>query len=182
MSTLAADTDLMALAARLYPICRSITGAGLRETLRILADSVPLELVEVPSGAAVFDWEVPPEWNIESARLMDPGGRVVADFADHNLHIVNYSEPVSATVPFEELQPRLHVSSRDAGWIPYKTSYYRRNWGFCLRARDLQGLGPGDYRVEIASSLEPGSLTYGELLLPGASSREALVFTHACHP
>ncbi len=182
MSALAADRDLMELAARLYPICRSITGAGLRQTLRILAGCVPLELVEIPSGTAVFDWEVPPEWNIESARLMDPGGRVVADFAQHNLHIVNYSEPVSATVPFEDLKPRLHVSNRDPGWIPYKTSYYRRNWGFCVRARDLQGFVPGDYRVEIASTLQPGSLTYGELLLPGASSREVLVFTHACHP
>jgi aminopeptidase-like protein len=182
MSTLAADKDLMALATRLYPICRSITGAGLRQTLRILAGSVPLELVEVPSGTAVFDWEVPPEWNIESARLMDPSGRVVADFAEHNLHIVNYSEPVSATVPFADLKPRLHVSDRDPGWIPYKTSYYRRSWGFCVRARDLQGFVPGDYRVEIASTLQPGSLTYGELLLPGASSREVLVFTHACHP
>jgi aminopeptidase-like protein len=182
MSTLAADEDLMALAARLYPVCRSITGSGLRQTLRMLADSVPLQLVEVPSGTAVFDWEVPPEWNIESARLTDPGGRLVADFAEHNLHIVNYSEPVSATLPFEELKPRLHISNRDPGWIPYKTSYYRRNWGFCLRARDLQNFVPGDYRVEIASTLEPGSLTYGELLLPGTSSREVLVFTHACHP
>lgn len=182
MSTLATDADLLALATRLYPICRSITGAGLRQTLRILAESVPLQLVETPSGTAVFDWEVPLEWNIESARLHAPDGRTVVDFADHNLHIVNYSEPVSATVAFKELEPRLHVSSRDPGWIPYKTSYYRRNWGFCLRQRDLQQLTPGDYRVEIRSSLEQGSLTYGELLLPGSSTREVLVFTHACHP
>ena len=113
---------------------------------------------------------------------MDPRGRVVVDFADHNLHVVNYSEPISATVPFAQLQPRLHVSDRDPGWIPYKTSYYKRNWGFCLRARDLQGFVPGEYRVEIDARLEPGALTYGELLLPGASRREVLVFTHACHP
>jgi aminopeptidase-like protein len=172
----------MALSRRLYPICRSITGAGLRQTLRILGESIPLQLVEVPSGTAVFDWEVPPEWNIDGAQLIAADGRTVADFADHNLHIVNYSEPVSLTLPFEELKGRLHVSPRNPDWIPYRTSYYKRNWGFCLRERTLRDLTPGNYRVEIASSLEPGSLTYGELLLPGASTREVLVFTHACHP
>ena len=182
MSSLVTPTDLMALATRLYPICRSITGNGLRQTLRILGESIPLQHVEVPSGTAVFDWEVPPEWNIDSARLIDPTGRPVVNFADHNLHIVNYSEPMSATLPFEALQGRLHVNPRDPDWIPYRTSYYKRNWGFCLRERTLQTLVPGDYRVEIQSSLEPGSLTYGELLLPGASTREVLVFTHACHP
>jgi aminopeptidase-like protein len=182
MSTLSTDADLMALATRLYPICRSITGAGLRKTLAILGESIPLQLVETPSGTTVFDWEVPPEWAIESARLLDPDGRVVADFADHNLHIVNYSEPVHATMPLEQLAARLHVSHRSPDWIPYKTSYYQRNWGFCLRERDRRQLKAGDYRVEIDSSLRPGSLTYGELLLPGSSRREVLVFTHACHP
>ncbi len=182
MTTLANGADLMALATRLYPICRSITGAGLRKTLNILGESIPLRKFEVPSGTEVFDWEVPLEWNIDAARLFDPDGRVVVDFADHNLHVVNYSEPVSATFTLEELASRLHVSSRDPGWIPYKTSYYRRNWGFCLRERDRQQLKPGDYRVQIDSSLQPGALTYGELLLPGTSNREMLVFTHACHP
>jgi aminopeptidase-like protein len=182
MSTLATDEELMALAARLYPICRSITGAGLRQTLRILAESVPLQLIETPSGTAVFDWEVPLEWNIESARLQAPDGSTVVDFSEHNLHIVNYSEPVSATLPLEELRTRLHTSHRNPDWIPYKTSYYRRSWGFCLRERDLRRLRPGNYRVEIESTLHPGSLTYGELLLPGARGNEVLVFTHACHP
>lgn len=182
MTTLAADSDLYALAARLYPICRSITGAGLRQTLGMLAESIALKTVEIPSGTAVFDWEVPQEWNIQSARILDPHGKPVVDFADHNLHLVNYSEPVSGNFSLDELKPRLHTSSRDPGWIPYKTSYYRRNWGFCLRQRDLQSWQPGTYRVEIDSSLEPGSLTYGELLLPGASRREVVVFTHACHP
>jgi aminopeptidase-like protein len=182
MATLASDAELMALARRLYPICRSISGAGLRQSLRILGESIPLQLVETPSGTAVFDWEVPPEWNIESARLLDPDGRPVVNFAEHNLHVVNYSEPVAATLPLEELRPRLHASSRDPDWIPYKTSYYKRNWGFCLRARDLAALRPGNYRAEIRGSLEPGAVTYGELLLPGASRREVIVFTHACHP
>jgi len=172
----------MALATRLYPICRSITGAGLRQTLRILSESIPLQLVEVPSGTQVFDWEVPPEWNIESAHILDPHGRKVVDFATHNLHVVNYSEPVSTTLSLDELKAHLHVNARNPEWIPYKTSYYKRNWGFCLRGSDLQLWKPGDYRVEICSSLEPGSLTYGELLLPGSSKREVLVFTHACHP
>jgi aminopeptidase-like protein len=172
----------MGLATRLYPICRSITGAGLRRTLGILAESVPLSMVEVPSGTQVFDWEVPLEWNIESAQTLDPDGQPVVDFADHNLHLVNYSEPVSASLQLEELKPRLHVSARNPHWIPYKTSYYRRNWGFCLRERDLRAWKPGKYRVEIDSSLAPGSLTYGELLLPGSSAAEVLVFTHACHP
>jgi aminopeptidase-like protein len=182
MSSLGTDTDLMALATRLYPICRSITGDGLRRTLRILAESIPLQLVETPSGTAVFDWEVPLEWNIESARLHGPDGSTIVDFSDHNLHIVNYSEPMSVTLPLDELSSRLHVSSRNPNWIPYRTSYYRRNWGFCLRESDRQRLRPGNYRVEIESSLQSGSLTYGELLLPGASRREVLVFTHACHP
>jgi aminopeptidase-like protein len=182
MTSLATDAELMALATRLYPICRSITGAGLRQTLRILAESVPLEIVEVPSGTSVFDWEVPEEWNIEAARILDPDGRPVVDFAAHNLHVVNYSEPVATTLSLEELRPRLHVSNRSPDWIPYKTSYYKRNWGFCLRERDLKTWKPGNYRVEIESTLAPGALSYGEVALPGSSSKEVIVFTHACHP
>ncbi len=182
MASLATDAELMALATRLYPICRSITGAGLRQSLRILAESVPMKVIEVPTGTTVFDWEVPQEWNIQSARVMDPHGRPVVDFADHNLHVVNYSEPVSATLSLEELRPRLHINSRNPDWIPYKTSYYKRNWGFCLRERDLQTWKPGNYRVEIESSLAPGALSYGEVVLPGSSSQEVIVFTHACHP
>lgn len=172
----------MALAKRLYPICRSITGAGLRETLHILRESIPLQLVEVPSGTEVFDWEVPLEWNIESARITAPDGRVVVDFGEHNLHVVSYSEPVTTTLPLKELRARLHVHACNPDWIPYRTSYYKRNWGFCLRAKDLELWTPGDYRIEIQSSLEPGFLSYGELVLPGACNREVLVFTHACHP
>lgn len=182
MSDLADHAALSNLARRLYPICRSISGAGLRETLRIVSQHVPLEVSEVPSGTAVFDWEVPDEWNIDAARVLDPNGRVVVDFADHNLHIVNYSEPVTASLSLDDLLPRLHVSSRDPGWIPYKTSYYRRTWGFCLRYADLRELRPGRYGVEIRSTLAPGSLSYGEVVLPGASKREVLMFTHACHP
>ena len=133
MSTLATEAQLWSLAERLYPICRSITGSGLRQTLKILAESAPLQVTEVPSGTAAFDWEVPLEWNIDSARILDPDGRPVVDFAEHNLHIVNYSEPVAATMPLDELKKRLHVSSRSADWIPYRTSYYQRSWGFCLR-------------------------------------------------
>lgn len=174
--------ELHAFAARLYPICRSITGAGVRQTLRIIGEKIPLEIHEVSSGTTVFDWEVPLEWNIEDACVLDRHGRRVVDFQAHNLHIVSYSEPVSASFELAQLRSHLHVSSKDPDWIPYRTSYYRRNWGFCLRARDLQGWPDGSYRVEIASSLAPGSLTYGELLLPGASRDEVLLFTHVCHP
>ena len=182
MNAISTEAGLWSLAERLYPICRSITGNGLRQTLAMLGECVPLQVTEVPSGTAVFDWEVPDEWNIESARILDPDGRPVVDFADHNLHIVNYSEPVSATMPLDQLKSRLHVDHRNAQWIPYRTSYYQRSWGFCLPERDLHNLRAGSYRVEINSRLQAGSLSYGELVLPGSSSKEVLIFTHACHP
>jgi len=175
--------ELFDFASRLYPICRSITGNGLRETLALIKSRVPLlTTTEVPSGAKVFDWEVPLEWNIEGARLMAPDGAKVVDFRDHNLHIVNYSEPVRATLPLEQLAPRLHSIPEHADWIPYRTSYYRRNWGFCLRHQQRERLPPGEYRVEIDASLAKGSLTYGEAVIRGRSSEEVLFFAHACHP
>jgi len=174
--------ELHAFASQLYPICRSITGQGVRKTLELVAERIPISIEEIPSGTQVFDWEVPLEWNIEDAYVLDPDGRRAVDFQAHNLHIVSYSEPVSASLELAELRSRLHVSSQDPGWIPYRTSYYKRNWGFCLRARELERWVDGIYRVEIASTLAKGSLTYGELVLPGASRDEVLMFTHVCHP
>jgi aminopeptidase-like protein len=174
--------ELYDFAARLYPICRSITGAGVRKTLAIIGRRVPLAVHEVPTGTRVFDWQVPDEWNVEDAAVVDPDGRRVIDFQSHNLHLVSYSEPVCATLSLEELAARVHTLPEQPEWIPYRTSYYRRTWGFCMRARERAALRPGQYRVEVTGSLAPGSLTYGELALPGRTRDEVLFFTHVCHP
>jgi aminopeptidase-like protein len=169
-------------AARLYPICRSITGAGVRQTLALIGARLPLAVHEVPSGTRVFDWEIPLEWNVEDAAVLDEDGRRVVDFQAHNLHLVSYSAPVHTTLTLEELSPRLHALPEQPEWIPYRTSYYRRDWGFCMRARERSALRPQRYRVEVNSSLGPGALTYGELLLAGRTREEVLLFTHVCHP
>ncbi len=168
--------------AQIYPICRSITGNGVRRTLKLLGEHIPMEMHEVRSGTRVFDWEVPLEWNIDDASVTGPDGRRVIDFGRHNLHIVSYSEPVRQTLSLEELAPRLHSAPEHPAWIPYRTSYYRRNWGFCLSDDERKRLIPGTYRVEVNSSLQPGALTYGEVKLPGASTEEVVLFTHVCHP
>jgi aminopeptidase-like protein len=177
-----AGAALQAFAAELYPICRSITGEGVRQTLRLINRRIELNWHEVPSGSKVFDWEVPLEWNIEQAWVADADGRRVVDFNAHNLHILNYSEPVRTTLTLDELKPRLHSIPAHEDWIPYRTSYYRRQWGFCLRHRDLASLRPGKYEVLVDSSLAPGSLTYAESVVPGRTREEVLFFTHICHP
>jgi aminopeptidase-like protein len=169
-------------AARLYPICRSITGRGVRDTLRLIAARVPLAMHEVPSGTRVFDWRIPLEWNVEDAAVIDADGRRVIDFQAHNLHLVSYSVPTRTTLSLTELSPHLHALPQHPEWIPYRTSYYRRDWGFCMRARDQAALRPGHYRIEVDTSLAPGSLTYGELVIPGRTRAEVLFFTHVCHP
>lgn len=178
----AAGEQLHAFAAELYPICRSITGAGIRETLRRVGERIPLELMDVPSGTEVFDWTVPREWNIRDAYIKDAAGNRVIDFRQHNLHVVNYSVPVSGVFSLEELKPRLHSLPDRPDWIPYRTAYYKPDWGFCLTHHQLQALEPGDYEVSIDSSLEDGSLTYGECLIAGRSEEEVLISVHACHP
>ena len=177
-----AGRNLYEFAARLYPICRSITGRGVRETLALIRARVPLVVHEVPSGTRVFDWEIPPEWNVEDAAVIDADGRRVVDFQAHNLHLVGYSEPVQTSLSLEELSARLHVLPEHPDWIPYRTSYYHRSWGFCMRARDRAALRAGRYRIEVKSSLAPGSLTYGELVIAGRTRDEVLFFTHVCHP
>jgi aminopeptidase-like protein len=173
---------LYEFAARLYPICRSITGAGVRETLQLIGARIPLVIHEVRSGTRVFDWEVPAEWNIEDASVSDADGRRVIDFRKHNLHLVSYSEPTRATLSRAELLKRVHVLTEHPDWIPYRTSYYERSWGFCMSARARDALPEGRYRIEVRSSLAPGSLTYGELAIRGATRHEVLFFTHICHP
>jgi aminopeptidase-like protein len=173
--------SMHAFMRELFPICRSITGDGVRETLAAVGRRIPLELHEVPSGTNVLDWKVPDEWNIEDAYITKEGRRVV-DFRESNLHVVNYSEPVRAVMPLAEVRTHLHTLPEHPEWVPYRTSYYSRAWGFCLSQRQLDALEDGDYEVVIDSTLEPGSLTYGECFLPGERDEEVLLTTHVCHP
>jgi aminopeptidase-like protein len=177
-----AGEAMYALAQRLYPICRSITGDGVRQTLAILRERIPLELREVPSGTPVFDWTVPKEWNVRDAYIKNSRGERVVDFRRSNLHVVNYSVPVRATMRLAELRPHLHSLPEQPRWIPYRTSYYSETWGFCLAHEDLLALRDEEYEVCIDSTLAPGSLTYGELALTGRVPDEVIFYTHTCHP
>lgn len=175
---------------RLYPICRSITGDGVRETLAVLGETVPLEVRAVPSGTPAYDWTIPDEWNVRAAWIADPSGRRVVDLADHTLHLVSYSTPFRGRLTRAELEPHLHTLPDRPEWIPYRTSYYTRDWGFCLSQRQYDALGDGPFDVCVDTTLAPGELTYGELVLPateggpdGGSDRgEILVTSHVCHP
>jgi aminopeptidase-like protein len=170
------------LVRRLYPLCRSITGDGVRRTLEIVGESIPLEVAEVPTGTEVLDWTIPREWNIRDAYVKDPDGNRVIDFAASNLHVVGYSVPVKATLTLEELRGHLHTLPEQPDLIPYRTSYYAETWGFCLSENTLAGLGPGPYEVMIDSTLADGHLTYGEYVVGGRSSEEVLISCHVCHP
>ncbi|MGB4911161.1 MAG: DUF4910 domain-containing protein [Candidatus Dechloromonas phosphoritropha] len=173
---------MYALAERLFPICRSITGNGLRETLRILQQEIPLTLYEVPTGTPAFDWIVPREWNIRDAYIKNSPGEKIVDFQQNNLHILNYSTPINARMSLEELRPHLFSLPEKPEWIPYRTSYFNDNWGFCITQRQLETMPNDDYEVVIDSSLEPGALSYGELTIPGESEEQILLFAHCCHP
>ena len=181
----AAEADpaaMMALIEELFPICRSITGGGVRRTLSILQRHIPLEVHEVPSGTTILDWTVPREWNIRGAHIIDQDGARIVDFAASNLHVVQYSRPIDAVMPLSELKPHLHSLPDEPDWIPYRTSYYNENWGFCLTHHQLSSLADGLYRVVIDSDLAPGHLSYGELLIPGESEDTVLFSCHICHP
>lgn len=166
----------------LFPICRSITGDGLRETLRLVGRDVPLQMTEIPTGTPVLDWTVPREWNIRAAWIDGPNGRRVIDFADSNLHVLNYSVPVDAVVSLEELREHVFTHPDDPDLVPYRTSYYVERWGFCMSQRQLAALDPGNYHVVVDSTLEPGAVTYGETVVAGRSDDEVLLTTYACHP
>jgi len=170
------------LIADLYPICRSITGDGFRETLQRLQAHVPLSVHEVPSGTRVLDWTVPNEWNIRDAYVQNARGERMVDFRRSNLHVLSYSAPVHRRVSLEELKAHCFSIPEHPDWIPYRTSYYQEAWGFCLTHRQLQALAEDEYEVHIDSTLAPGHLTYGELVLPGETSDEILISCHACHP
>ena len=175
----AAMHDLM---ATLFPICRSITGDGVRRSLQIVGDGLPMTVAEVPSGTSCFDWTVPDEWTVRDAYVMDQAGNRVIDFQAHNLHLVGYSEPFSGSLTLDELTPHLHSRPDLPDAIPYVTAYYAGTWGFCLTDRDRQALTPQTYQVEVDTDLAPGNLTYGEVLIPGDSPREVLLATNVCHP
>lgn len=168
--------------ADLYPICRSITGEGVRQTLAKVGERIPLEIHEVPSGTQVFDWTVPREWNIRDAWIKDPRGNKVVDFRHLNLHVLNYSAPVHQKVSLEELKKHLFTLPDQPDLVPYRTSYYRETWGFCMTHHQWMSLQEGEYEVFVDAKLEDGSLTYGECFLPGESDSEVLISCHVCHP
>jgi aminopeptidase-like protein len=170
------------LIARLFPLCRSLTGDGVRATLDVIQEEIPIVRTEIPSGTRIFDWIVPDEWNIRDAYLAAPDGTRVVDFRRSSLHVVSYSEPVRAKLPLSELRERLHTLPDRPSLVPYRTSYYERTWGFCLSHEQLLGLPDAEYEVVIDSTLGPGHLTYGELVVEGAGDREVLFSTYLCHP
>lgn len=174
--------EMFQLMERLYPICRSITGNGVRETLEIIKKEIPLKIHEVPTGEKVFDWTIPKEWNINDAYIIDPHGEKIIDFKKSNLHVLNYSIPINQKISFSELKKHIHTIPEKPDLIPYVTSYYSENWGFCMRHNDFLKLKEGEYTVKIDSKLEEGSLTYGEFLIPGKSEFEILLSCYVCHP
>lgn len=168
--------------AELYPICRSITGQGIRETFGCIQRRIPLNISEVPSGTQVFDWTVPSEWNIRDAYVADRQGVRIIDFKQSNLHVVSYSTPITARMSLRELKEHLFTLPDHPDWIPYRTSYYKESWGFCLSHRQYQALRDEEYDVVIDSSLKNGHLSYGEYYIPGETAEEVLISCHACHP
>jgi aminopeptidase-like protein len=174
--------ELHRFATDLYPICRSITGDGVRRSLTAVQNRIPLQISEIPSGTAVFDWTVPKEWNIRDAYIKDARGKRIVDFQQNNLHVLNYSVPVRSKMPLSELRSHLFTIPEHPDWIPYRTSYYHENWGFCLSHNQLETLKDGEYEVCIDSTLADGHLTYGECCLPGQLSDEVLISCHICHP
>jgi aminopeptidase-like protein len=174
--------DAYELMRRLFPLCRSLTGDGVRATFDVLEEEIPLTRTEIPTGTKIFDWIAPDEWNIRDAYIAGRDGTRVVDFRRSSLHVVSYSEPVRTTLPLEELRSRLFTLPDQPDLVPYRTSYYERTWGFCLSHRQLLELPPGDYEVVIDSTLGPGHVSYAEAVIEGEGDREVLVSTYVCHP
>lgn len=177
------SNNMYSLVKELFPICRSITGDGVRKTLRIIQREIPeLKIFEVPTGTKIFDWIVPKEWNIKGGYIETLEGKKVIDFADTNLHVMGYSLPIDKIVSREELLEMCYTIPEQPDYIPYVTSYYKERSGFCLSEKQKQALTEDTYHVVIDSTLENGSLTYGELLIPGNSKDEIFLSTYVCHP
>lgn len=181
-SPAAAGERMHRLIGELYPICRSLTGDGVRRTLERIGTEIPLKIEEVPSGTEVFDWTVPREWNIRDAHISNLAGERVIDFRRCNLHVLGYSVPVAERVSRAELGAHLFSLPDHPDWIPYRTSYYDDAWGFCVSERQREALTDPEYDVVIDSSLVQGSLTYAECLLEGETADEVLISCHVCHP
>ena len=173
---------IYSLIKELYPICRSITGQGVRDSLEVIAKNIPLDVKEIPTGTQVFDWTIPKEWNIRDAWIKDEKGKRLVDFKKSNLHVVSYSSPIHERFSLKKLIPHLHTLPDYPDWIPYRTSYYKENWGFCLSHNQFTQLKDENYEVCIDSSLTDGSLTYGECQINGKSEKEVIVSAHICHP
>ncbi len=176
------SNEMFQLMEKLYPICRSITGDGVRKTLEIIKKEIPLQIHEIPTGEKVFDWTIPKEWNIYDAYIIDPEGKKIVDFKESNLHVLNYSIPVNQKISLSELKKHIHTIPEKPNVVPYVTSYYSENWGFCMTHNDFLNLKEGKYHVVIDSKLEEGSLTYGEFSIPGKSDFEILLSCYVCHP
>jgi aminopeptidase-like protein len=174
--------EIFAFAAKIYPICRSITGNGVRETLRQIGAHIDLDVHEIPTGTSVFDWKIPREWNIRDAYIKNDRGEKVIDFSQSNLHVMSYSVPVRKHLSLAELKKHVHTLPEQPDLVPYRTSYYTENWAFCMEDRRLEALQPGTYEVVIDSSLSDGFLTYGEYLHKGDTEDEFLLSAHVCHP
>jgi aminopeptidase-like protein len=174
--------EILAFAAKIFPICRSITGDGVRQTLRQIGSHLPLKVSEVPTGTKVFDWTIPREWNIHDAYIKNAAGDKVVDFTRSNLHVMSYSLPVRKRLSLAELRGHVHTLPEQPDLIPYRTSYYADDWAFCMTHRQLENLREDAYDVVIDSTLESGSLTYGEYLHKGETDEEFLLSAHICHP
>jgi aminopeptidase-like protein len=173
---------LYQLIEQMYPVCRSITGDGVRQTLKMLQEYIPLTINEVKSGTKVFDWTIPDEWNIKDAYILNEEGEKIIDFQNHNLHVLNYSIPIDTEVDLDELKEHVYTLPEHPDWIPYRTSYHNKNWGFCMSQNQFDSLKAGKYKVKVDSTLQPGSLTYGEMYIPGKTKEEVLISCHICHP
>ena len=178
----AAGDKMYRMIKDLYPLCRSITGDGVRRTLERISQEIPVAVHEVPSGTPVFDWTVPREWNIRDAYIVTPAGDRIAEFSKHNLHVLNYSVPIHKKVTLDELKQHLFTLPDYPDWIPYRTSYYKEDWGFCISHNQLLSLAEGEYEVFVDASLKTGHLTYGEYFIQGESQDEVLLSCHVCHP